>query len=87
MARGVGPEQYYMRNTRKNIYVALEDLGDDEWLWDEVEIKFFKKLWREGLRLCDIASKLKRTETAVLLLSLDQLAKGFIRPREEWQIR
>lgn len=80
-------EKNYLLNKRKKIYISLEDLGDDEWVWDEFELKKFRKMWREDLSLRSIAKNLKRTETSVLLLAFDQIDKSIIQPRSDWKIR
>ena len=80
-------EKNYLKKERKQIYISLEDLGDDEWVWDEFELRKFRKLWREDISILSIARILKRSETSVLLLSLDQIDKSLIKPRPDWKIR
>jgi adenylate cyclase class IV len=78
-------EQYYLRNKRPLIYVALEEVEDAEFFWSPVEIKLFTRMWKMGMKLEDIAKELHRSEIAVFLLSLDRIFQGKIKPRD-WKI-
>lgn len=79
-------EQNHLTHKRKYIYTALENVEEVEWYWSVKEILAFQELWKADISVRDIAACMKRTEMSVLLLSLDRIAKGKIKPREGWQI-
>lgn len=78
-------ENYYLRNRRNIIYTSLEEIEDTDWFWCPSEIEKFDNLWNEGKPIKEMAQVLRRTETAVFLLSLDRIFKGLIKSRE-WRI-
>lgn len=71
---------------RNKIYVALEDVRDMDFIWDMKEVFAFEKMWRRKVPLRDIAIELEATEQSVLLLALDRLQRGHIKPRRGWSI-
>jgi len=79
-------EQNHLTRKRKYIYTALENVEDADWYWDVKEILDFQELWNAEISVKDIAAYLKRTEMSVLLLSLDRMAKGKIKPRQGWSL-
>ena len=79
-------EQNHLTHKRKYIYTAMENVEDIDWYWDVKEILAFQELWNAEISVKDIAAYLKRTEMSVLLLSLDRMAKGKIKPRQGWSL-
>jgi len=83
--RAVGRlEQYYFKNSRRNIYIALEEVEDADFYWSPKEIEKFDGLWVEETPIKEMAEALKRSEIAVFLLSLDRIFRGKIKPRRDW---
>jgi hypothetical protein len=78
-------EAFYLRNQRRNIYTALEEVEDIDFFWSRDEINEFDFWWKKDKPLTEIAEELERSETAIFLLALDRLAKGKINPRN-WKI-
>lgn len=74
------------RHKRNQIYVALEDVEDVEFIWSEKEIANFEILWNMDMPLAEIAKQLDCTETSVFLLAFDRGLKGAIKPRDGWRI-
>jgi hypothetical protein len=79
-------ENYYLRNKRNMIYIALEDVEDTDFFWSSREIRKFDNLWKEKMSLKEIAKDMHRSEISVLLLSFDRILRGLIEPREGWKI-
>ncbi|MGF6951893.1 phenylpyruvate tautomerase PptA (4-oxalocrotonate tautomerase family) [Neobacillus sp. B4I6] len=79
-------EAFYLRNQRRSIYIALEEVEDADFFWGRTEIKEFDFWWKKDTPLTKIAYEMERTETAVLLLALDRVMKGKIKPRDGWRI-
>jgi hypothetical protein len=79
-------EALYLRNQRRNIYTALEEVEDIDFFWSRTEIHEFDFWWKQDKPLTEIAEEMERTETAVLLLALDRVMKGKIKPRNGWKI-
>ncbi|MCP1124588.1 helix-turn-helix domain containing protein [Bacillus sp. 3103sda1] len=67
-----------MKESRLKIYVALEEAN---FLWDERDVVLFRKLWNEGMSLPELAKRLRRHQTEVALLILDQADKYQIKSR------
>jgi hypothetical protein len=78
-------ENYYLRFKRNVIHTALEDIEDTDWFWCPSEIQKFDELWEQDKSIKEMAQELRRTEIAILLLSLDRIFKGEVKPRE-WRI-
>lgn len=74
------------KHKRNQIYVALEDVEDAEFIWSEKEIAKFEILWEKDMPLVDISKQLGCTETSVFLLAFDRGLKGTIKPRKGWHI-
>jgi hypothetical protein len=79
-------EAFYLRNQRRHIYTALEEVDDADFFWGRTEINEFDFWWKKDKPLTEIADEMERTETAVLLLALDRVMKGKIQPRDGWKI-
>lgn len=74
------------KHKRNQIYVALEDVDDVEFIWSEKQIANFEILWNMDMPLTEISKQLGCTETSVFLLAFDRALKGFIKRREGWNI-
>jgi hypothetical protein len=74
-------EEYYFKNKRNNIYIALEEVEDMDFYWSPNEIKKFDTWWEKDTPLAEIATKMKRSELAVFFLSLDRVFRGKVKPR------
>lgn len=79
-------ENYYLRNQRNMIYIALEEVDDTDFFWSRKEIWKFDKYWEANAPIKEIAKEMHRTEISVLLLSFDRILRGLIKPREGWKI-
>lgn len=79
-------EQYYLRNTRNMIYIALEKVQDTDFFWGQREVRKFDRLWKEKTPLVEIAKGMHRSEISVFLLAFDRIARGLIDPRKNWKI-
>ena len=69
----------------KDIYLPLEGLGE-EWHWTVGEINRFDDLWRMGIPLKDMAVTFKKQETTMVIVAIDRLIQGKIKPRKGWNI-
>lgn len=78
-------EQYYFKNKRNNIYIALEDVEDVDFYWSRKETEKFDKAWEKDTPIKEIATEMRRSEIAVFLLSLDRILKGKVKPRD-WKM-
>lgn len=74
------------KHRRNQIYVALEDIEDAEFIWSEKQVANFEILWNMDMPLSEIAKQLDCTETSVFLLALDRALKGSIERRKGWRI-
>ena len=79
-------EANYLINNRRYVYTALEDAEDVDWHWSLEEVSVFQELWKSEISMKDIAAYMKRSELSILIIALDRLAKGKIKPRKGWQI-
>ncbi|ULT55419.1 hypothetical protein L1999_20265 [Neobacillus drentensis] len=79
-------EKRLLKYRRKYIYVALEEVEDAEFIWSLREVREFEELWDRDIPLSEIAETLERTEFSCLLLSLDRVMNGKIKPRKGWCI-
>lgn len=60
-------------------YIVLED---ENFEWDEVNIKKFREMWNADVDFFEICRALKRKQIQVALLILDQAQAGHIKKRE-----
>lgn len=74
------------KHKRNQIYVALEDVEDVEFIWSEKQIANFEILWNMDMPLAEISNQFDCSEMSVFLLSVDRLLKGTIKPRKGWHI-
>jgi hypothetical protein len=79
-------ENYYLRNKRNMIYIALEEVDDTDFFWAPSEINKFDYLWKKTTPLTSIAKEMHRSEMSVFLLAFDRISRGFIKPRKGWRI-
>ena len=68
---------------KRILYIPLED---QDWRWTMGEVYQFEQYFREGKPLDEIASILKKDEIDCLLLAIDRVLKGELRPRSGWNI-
>jgi hypothetical protein len=84
-SRNIGRmEEYYLRDRRNFIYIALEEVEDADFYWSPSEIERFDNMWKKKFPIVEIAKELRRSEIAVFLLSLDRVFRGKIKPRKGW---
>lgn len=67
-----------MKESRLNIYIALEEAN---FIWDERDIIRFREMWEKNMSLPDIAKALRRHQSEVALLAIDQADKYKIKNR------
>lgn len=67
-----------MKNSRRNLYVALEEL---DMLWDEDDILLVREAWKNNESVFTIGEKLQRDPDEVALLIMDLARKNVIRKR------
>ncbi|RID85647.1 hypothetical protein D1970_08820 [Mesobacillus zeae] len=79
-------EAKYLKNRRRYIYTAMDNVKEVEWHWSAPDVIAFQELWEAGISIKDIAAYFKQSELSVFLLSLDRLSKDKITPREGWNI-
>ena len=69
-----------MKESRLNIHIVLEEKN---FLWDEQNVFWFRKLWNEGRSFRDICQKLRRPKEEVFLLALEQMGSRNVKQRPE----
>lgn len=74
----VSQQRKYMKNSRRNLYVALEDL---DLIFDESEVIRFQEMWKEGKSFIEIAKELGRHQLEIAALIMDQADKSKIKSR------
>lgn len=72
-------ERKYMVKSSRILYTALEDL---DFHWDIDQIEEFKKMWRKGYSIVDIAEYFDRPQEEVAVLLIDQSMKSFVKARK-----
>lgn len=60
------------------MHTACEDL---DFIWLQSEIEIFRKMWKDGYHIIDIADKLERVVDEVGILVIDQVRRGRIHER------
>lgn len=70
----------FMKESRLKIHVALEEAN---FLWDERDIIRFREMWKAGIPFVDICKKLRRHQTEVMILLMDQADLYKIEQRSE----
>ncbi|BCC74186.1 hypothetical protein BCJMU51_p2041 (plasmid) [Bacillus cereus] len=71
-------EKKYMKKSRRNLYIALEDL---DLLFDESEVTRLQEMWKEGKGILEIAKELGRHQLEIAALIMDQADKNLIKSR------
>ncbi|MBG9629297.1 hypothetical protein ABB10_19085 [Bacillus thuringiensis] len=71
-------QRKYMKNERRNLYIALEEL---DMLWDEDEVVQVKEAWSNNESVFAIGEKMQRDPDEVALLIMDLARKGAIGKR------
>ena len=67
-----------MKKSRRNLYIALEDL---DLLFDESEVNRLQEMWKEGKGILEIAKELGRHQLEIAALIMDQADKNLIKSR------
>ncbi|PEZ81865.1 helix-turn-helix domain containing protein [Bacillus cereus] len=68
-----------MKESRLKIYIALEDAN---FIWDERDIIRFREMWKQDMGLPEMAKALRRHQSEVALLVIDQADKYMIENRQ-----
>ncbi|PEO37548.1 helix-turn-helix domain containing protein [Bacillus wiedmannii] len=71
-------QRKYMKNERRNLYIALEEL---DMFWDEDDVLRVKNTWKNNESVFAIGEKLQRDPDEVALLIMDLARKGAIGKR------
>ncbi|HDR4464498.1 TPA: helix-turn-helix domain-containing protein [Bacillus cereus] len=71
-------QRKYMKKSRRNLYIALEDL---DLLFDESEVVRLKEMWNEDKGILEIAKELGRHQLEIAALIMDQADKNIIQSR------
>ncbi|WP_257153254.1 helix-turn-helix domain-containing protein [Bacillus toyonensis] len=71
-------QRKYMKNERRNLYIALEEL---DMLWDEDEVWQVNEAWNNNESVFEIGEKMQRDPDEVALLIMDLARKGAIGKR------
>jgi uncharacterized protein (DUF1015 family) len=79
-------ENRLLKYHRNLIYIAMENVEDAEFIWGRRGLNEFEELWNKDIPLTEIAETLERTEMACLLLALDRVMQGKLKPRKGWRI-
>lgn len=70
----------YMKKSRNEIYIALEEL---DFFWSEAEVKEFQLMWNKGFSIYDIAEYFEREDVdEVWILIICQMRQEKIRQRK-----
>ncbi|WP_142345903.1 helix-turn-helix domain containing protein [Bacillus toyonensis] len=68
----------YMKKSRRNLYIALEEL---DLLFDESEVIRLREMWVEDKDILEIAKELGRHQLEIAALIMDQADKNKIKSR------
>ncbi|WP_242224535.1 helix-turn-helix domain-containing protein [Bacillus cereus group sp. BfR-BA-01380] len=68
-------QRKYMKQSRRNLYVALEEAN---LVFDEREVIQFKDMWKNGESIIEIAKQMGRHQLEIAVLILDQADKNKI---------
>ncbi|AKR13322.1 hypothetical protein AC241_32260 (plasmid) [Bacillus thuringiensis] len=71
-------QRKYMKNSRRNMYIALEEL---DLVFDESEVIRLQEMWKEGKNIIEIAVEMGRQQLEVAALIMDQADKNKIKSR------
>ncbi|SDJ68560.1 hypothetical protein SAMN04488576_12140 [Bacillus sp. cl25] len=67
-----------MKNSRRNMYIALEEL---DLVFDESEVIRLQEMWKENKNIIEIAKELGRHQLEIAALIMDQADKNEIQSR------
>ena len=67
-----------MKNSRRNMYIALEEL---DLVFDESEVVRLQEMWKENKNIIEIAKELGRHQLEIAALIMDQADKNEIKSR------
>ncbi|WP_140421125.1 MULTISPECIES: helix-turn-helix domain containing protein [Bacillus] len=68
----------YMKKSRRNLYIALEEL---DLVFDESEVIRLQEMWKENKGILEIAKELGRHQLEIAALIMDQADKNKIKSR------
>ncbi|MGN4759707.1 helix-turn-helix domain-containing protein [Bacillus sp. GM_Baccil_2] len=71
-------QRKYMKNSRRNMYIALEEL---DLVFDESEVIRLQEMWKEGKNIIEIAVEMGRHQLEIAALIMDQADKNKIKSR------
>ncbi|WP_142323860.1 helix-turn-helix domain containing protein [Bacillus cereus] len=71
-------QRKYMKKSRRNMYIALEEL---DLVFDESEVIRLQEMWKEGKNIIEIAVEMGRHQLEVAALIMDQADKNKIKSR------
>ncbi|MES1048486.1 helix-turn-helix domain containing protein [Bacillus thuringiensis] len=71
-------QRKYMKNSRRNMYIALEEL---DLVFDESEVVRLKEMRNEDKGILEIAKELGRHQLEIAALIMDQADKNIIKSR------
>lgn len=71
-------EKKYMKKSRRNLYIALEDL---DLVFDESEVIRLQEMWKKDKGILEIAKELGRHQLEIAALIMDQADKNLIKSR------
>ncbi|MGG5795741.1 helix-turn-helix domain-containing protein [Bacillus nitratireducens] len=66
-------QRQYMKNSRRNMYIALEEL---DLVFDESEVIRLQEMWKENKNIIGIAKELGRHQLEIAALIMDQADKN-----------
>ncbi|MBW3496850.1 helix-turn-helix domain containing protein [Bacillus sp. FDAARGOS_1420] len=66
------------KKSRLKIYIALEEAS---FIWDERDVIRFREMWKQDMSLPEMAKALRRHQSEVVLLVIDQADKYMIENR------
>lgn len=67
-----------MKNSRRNMYIALEEL---DLVFDESEVIRLQEMWKEDKNIIEIAVEMGRHQLEIAALIMDQADKNKIKSR------
>ncbi|MGS0418133.1 hypothetical protein [Bacillus cereus] len=71
-------QRKYMKNSRRNMYVALEEL---DLVFDESEVIRLQEMWNANKNIIEIAKELGRHQLEIAALIMDLADKNKIKSR------
>ncbi len=74
----MNPALIYMQKIRRNTVIACEEM---DFIWEQKEVREFRKLWRRGYSLYYMSEYFERDIDEVFMLVLDQSKKEKIPAR------